>query len=117
MRDDWNKDTNRFDGEGEFLLAASAGEQILGVCGVNKDPYVAGSNIGRIRHLYVRPDSRQLGIGKALVHAAVSRAWPRFSVLRLRTDSKTAAEFYERLGWTKVESEVSATHVYEIKPP
>lgn len=42
-------------------------KKIVGVGGVNIDPYTSDINIGRIRHVYVLPAYRQKGVGKELL--------------------------------------------------
>src|SRR5688500_12943140 len=45
--------TNRFDRAGEVLFGATIGERLVGVCGLNRDPYLDDPRAGRVRHLYV----------------------------------------------------------------
>src|SRR5262249_10404426 len=51
--DDWAGGPNRFDRPGETLFGASVGGWLVGVCGLNVDPYAGGALVGRVRHLYV----------------------------------------------------------------
>jgi hypothetical protein len=52
IRDDWDAGTNRFDRPGEIVLEARAGARLVGICGLNRDPYAQSSDVGRVRHLY-----------------------------------------------------------------
>lgn len=49
----WQDGRNRFERSGEALFAARAGGRLVGVCGLNVDPYLDDSSVGRVRHLYV----------------------------------------------------------------
>jgi ribosomal protein S18 acetylase RimI-like enzyme len=76
---------------------------------VTRDPYIADTRIGRLRHVYVRPEIRRRGVGRALVAHLEARAAACYGSLRLRTDTEAASRFYERLGYEPVASP-SATH-------
>ena len=62
--DDWESGDNRFDRPGEALFAVVADGRVLGVCGLNIDPYLPGGRVGRVRHLYVAADSDAAGSGR-----------------------------------------------------
>ena len=93
----------------EFFLGATVDSHLVGIGGVTPDPYVQGPHVGRLRHLYVRPDVRGAAIGRALVARLEARAHQCYTLLRLRTDTAAAARFYERLGYTAV-IDPAATH-------
>jgi GNAT superfamily N-acetyltransferase len=101
LSDEWAAGANRFDQPGEALFAARVGERLVGVCGLNIDPYAADRWVGRVRHLYVLAEFRRLGVGRRLVEAVVASAQGRFASLRLRTESAEAAAFFERLGFRR----------------
>src|SRR5689334_25434208 len=69
LADEWAAGTNRFDRPGEALFAAWSGDALVGVCGLNADPYVADQLVGRVRRLYVLRAFRGRGVGKRLVGA------------------------------------------------
>ncbi len=79
---DWKTGANRFDRPGEALSIARKGapqsgsgsDRILGVCGLNCDPYIDSSQIGRVRRLYVMQDNRRQGIGQILVNRVIEVA-------------------------------------------
>jgi GNAT superfamily N-acetyltransferase len=58
----------------------------------------------------VRPDARRRGIGRRLVHELEQAAHQTFRALVLRTDTPTAARFYETLGYTPLPPGGTATH-------
>jgi len=112
--DEWRAGSNRFDRAGEILLAATLDARLLGVCGLNVDPYAADDRIGRVRHLYVLASWRRHGVGGQLVEEIIRRATGHFDVLRLRTQNPQAAGFYERLGFRRAFDDQFATHVMDI---
>jgi GNAT superfamily N-acetyltransferase len=116
LREDWDSGALRFSGPGEALFAAYAGDALLGLGGLTRDPYLRGDPAGRVRRLYVRRAARQHGAGRALVNAIVNGARPA-GYLRLRVRAPAAAFlFYERCGFLR-SVEPSATHVRPIDPP
>ena len=54
-RIEWESGANCFDLPGESLFVAIAEGLIVGICGMNKDPYLCDPLVGRLRHLYVHP--------------------------------------------------------------
>src|SRR5256885_12809431 len=89
--------------------------ELVGVCGLNIDPYAADDRIGRLRHLYVRSAFRRRGEGGHLVTKAIETARGRFEVLRLCTTNSPAAQFYEPLGFRPAEGATQdATHVMQL---
>jgi hypothetical protein len=46
------------DGLCEFFLGAVANDHLIAIRGVTPDPYLADPRIGRLRHVYVRPEER-----------------------------------------------------------
>src|SRR5262249_34136913 len=113
MRDDWDAGSNRFDRPGEILFEARVGVRLVGICGLNRDPYVHSSGVGRVRHLYVDPEFRRRGVGRALVSRIVECASPNFVRLRLRTWRGDADLFYVALGFRRVVGAPEVTHEME----
>ena len=111
--DEWATGANRFVGRGEALFGARIEERLVGVGGLNRDPYLRDLAVGRVRHLYVLAAFRRRGVGRQLVESIVAAARGVFRELRLRTDSEQAARFYERLGFRCVDSE-TATHAQTL---
>lgn len=108
--DDWEDGSNRFDRPGEVALEARHGSRLVGVGGLNRDPYLDAPGVGRIRHVYVSPDARSLGVGRVLVMSLVEYARGRFSTVRLRTGRTEASGFYLRLGFDEAPDQPDATH-------
>ena len=113
LRDAWASCENRFDRPGELLLTACIDGRLIGVGGLNRDPFAQDPGIGRLRHLYVAQSARRLGVGTVLVHRLLTHAASHFALIRLRTFSPDAAAFYARLGFQPT-GEADATHILPL---
>jgi GNAT superfamily N-acetyltransferase len=111
LTEEWASGVNRFDRPGEALFVARVGERVVGVCGLNVDPYAAAPRVGRVRHLYVLSGQRRLGVGRRLVSEVIEAARGRFDHLRLRTENPGAAQFYEAIGFRSSGATDNSTHV------
>ncbi len=114
---EWQEGKARFDRPGELLLAAYHGASIVAIGGLTADPYTEEPALGRLRHLYVRPDARRRGIGRRLVQALELAAQQTYRALVLRTDTEAAARFYEALGYMPLPVGGTATHRRELAIP
>lgn len=112
LRSEWDSRANRFDRDGEILLGAYRDERLVGIGGLNRDPYLPDGATGRIRHLYVLEGERRAGIGTALVERLLQHAVAHFDVVRLWSDH--AHRFYESLGFLPVDAP-KATHLLRIR--
>lgn len=90
---------NCFDKSGEVLLTASVQGIVVGICGLNRDPYFNDPKVGRLRHLYVQSVWRRRGVGRLLVTQIIHEANQHYQLLTLRTDTVAADEFYQQLGF------------------
>jgi len=117
LLDEWNAGVNRFDLPGEALFVAREADAVVGVCGLNVDPYVAlgtGPRVGRVRHLYVLSTRRRLGIGAQLLGEVLRAARGSFDRLRLRTSNPAAAALYARVGFRPAGEEPHSTHIIGV---
>jgi GNAT superfamily N-acetyltransferase len=112
---EWASGTNRFDRPGEALYAARVNGEIVGVCGLNVDPYTAEGRVGRVRHLYVMEAYRSHGIGRRLVAEVIEAARDSFDRLRLRTTNPEAARLYEALAFVPSAGEADCTHALDLR--
>ena len=115
--DEWETGANRFDRPGEDLFGAWLDGQLVGVCGLNIDPYAGNEHTGRVRHLYVLAAFRRRGIGRRLVLQIMEAARGRFSDLRLRTNDPAAARLYEALGFRFLPDSSDCTHTAKPATP
>jgi ribosomal protein S18 acetylase RimI-like enzyme len=111
LADEWASGAERFDRRGAVLLGAYDGARLVAVGGVTPDPSAGQSGFARLRHVYVLPEARRLGVGSRLVRALESEAaaW-YYHALVLRTDTDGAARFYEALGYDRFRPGGTATH-------
>ncbi|WP_257304716.1 GNAT family N-acetyltransferase [Geothrix campi] len=117
LRDEWYSSRNRFDQPGEAFFTARVQGQLVGVCGLSRDPYSVQAGVGRVRRLYVRKEFRRLGVGQQLVQAVVEVARKHFTLLSLRTDNPIASRFYERQGFHPISRLESCTHLLSLVAP
>jgi GNAT superfamily N-acetyltransferase len=114
LAEEWASGRNRFDRPGEALFGASLDRLLVGVCGLNIDPYANDPRVGRVRHLYVLTAHRRLGVGRQLVDAVVAAARGPFTTLRLSTTNPAAARFYESLRFRRHAGDAHCIHVLEL---
>jgi len=115
LMDEWADGTNRFEWPGESLFAAWVVGRLVGVCGLNVDPYAGDDRVGRVRHLYVLTSFRGRGVGRQLVLRVIDSAGSRFDRLRLRTNNEAAARLYMAIGFRADDEGSTCTHVLELR--
>lgn len=111
--DDWYSGANRFDRPGEKLWGLFIGKDLIGVGGLNIDPYSLIPKVGRVRHLYVQEAQRRKGYATLIMNKIMEEASYNFTVLRLFTDNAGASAFYERLGFERT-GEYKASHIITL---
>ncbi|WP_167350101.1 GNAT family N-acetyltransferase [Methylobacterium platani] len=109
----WASGANRFDQPGEIFLGLWQQDRLVGFGGLNRDPYTAEDDIGRLRHVYVLRSHRRRGLGALLVRYLLREAEGHFRIVRLRAASPDAAAFYRRLGFAEC-ADPAATHVVPV---
>jgi GNAT superfamily N-acetyltransferase len=114
LAEEWSSGRNRFDRPGEVLFGAGLDGRLVGVCGLNVDPYARDPRVGRLRHLYVLTAHRRLGVGGQLVGVVVGAAHGPFTTLRLSTSNPSAARLYESRGFRRQAGDAHCTHVMEL---
>jgi ribosomal protein S18 acetylase RimI-like enzyme len=97
-----------------FRIEYRGAGRLLGVCGLNVDPYAGDERVGRVRHLYVLSTCRGRGVGRQLVRRVIVAAQGRFDELRLRTNNPAAARLYEALGFRPSEDGRDYTHLSKL---
>ncbi|WP_448957606.1 GNAT family N-acetyltransferase [Klebsiella michiganensis] len=109
LAENWQNGENRFNAPGEKLLGAFAHGQLVGVCGLNIDPFSQQPRVGRIRHLYIAERHRRQGIGHQLLVSVITHSGSSFDFLNTHAPS-TAWSFYENLGFRPIYDEPRVTH-------
>ncbi len=115
LAEEWAGCRNRFDRPGEACFAALVDGRMVGVCGLNVDPYTTEPAVGRVRHLYVLSAYRKLGVGRRLVGEVIAAGRGPFGMLRLRTQDPAAARLYERMGFRRCVEIAECTHLMELR--
>lgn len=110
LRDEWTSGANCFRFPGEGLFQARRGGRLVGICGLNRDPYAAEISVGRVRRLFVAPDARRFGVARTLVSEVLREAQGQFAVLRTRTTTREGELLFEALGFQPTASVPEATH-------
>lgn len=100
--DEWRAGKS-FNKEGELLLGAFDNDKLVGIAGINQDPYLADPSIGRVRRFYISKDYRRKGVGKQLLTQIIEHGKTNFTKLTLRTETDRGAAFYEDSGFRKSE--------------
>ena len=113
LRDEWVSGANRFSLTGEALFEVWQDRRLVGVCGLNRDPYTGDPSVGRLRRLYVSTDSRRSGVGRALVMHVIESAGRNFETLRLRSQPG-AVNFFVAVGFEPVAGDPYATHSMDV---
>jgi GNAT superfamily N-acetyltransferase len=106
---EWATGANRFDRRGEVLCGAVEDGLLVAIGGLTVDPYLPSGDVGRIRRVYVRPEWRNGGVGRALVTALIAEARKSFAGVRLRAENAGAGRLYERIGFSPI-TDPNATH-------
>ncbi|WP_404407121.1 GNAT family N-acetyltransferase [Jeotgalibacillus malaysiensis] len=101
LENDYKDGTNRFLLEGEGLwYVMDPFNEVIAIGGLNSQGFLCGdSHIGRLRRFYVKRAERRNGIGTMLLHQIIVAAADSFDLIVLFTDTKEAAQFYERHGF------------------
>ncbi len=113
--EEWRAGKNRFDRQGEALYVVRVEHRLLGVCGLNRDPYAKNESTGRLRRLYVHPEHRRQGIGSLLVRQALLEAREQFDVVQLRTLDPHSAAFFVAIGFRMLEGDPAVTHRVDLR--
>ncbi|MGE6541375.1 GNAT family N-acetyltransferase [Bacillus luti] len=92
---------NTFNKTRECLYGIFQGEKLIGIGGLNEDPYTENNKIGRLRRFYISKDYRRIGIGNLLLNRLLSHAEKYFQIVVLHTDTKQGDAFYTANGFVR----------------
>lgn len=109
----WTNGRNRFDQPGEAFFIAEFEDKILAIGGRNICPYANDPQVARVRHLYVSPEWRHIGMGSAVLKHVLDMPAGMFHKICVRTMNPGARKFYERHGF-KYTGEGDTTHELEL---
>lgn len=111
---EYTNGANRFDQPGEALFGIYHRQQLIAIGGLNHDPYLQESGVGRVRHVYVLNAWRGQGVGRQLLQQIVAEAQGSYHLLTLRTFSEPAAKFYCAVDFVKEPAIQGATHHMDL---
>ncbi|MCQ6335283.1 MULTISPECIES: GNAT family N-acetyltransferase [Bacillus] len=101
---------NTFNKTGECLYGIFQGDMLIGVGGLNEDPYTKDNKIGRLRRFYISKDFRRIGLGNLLLNQLLCHAEKYFEVIVLHADTKEGDAFYTANGFVKEELYKGSSH-------
>ncbi|GAB6529351.1 GNAT family N-acetyltransferase [Bacillus cereus] len=107
---EYENELNTFNKSGECLYGIFQGEKLIGIGGLNADPYTENNKIGRLRRFYIAKDYRRIGLGKLLLNKLLSHTEKYFKVVVLHTDTKQGDVFYTANGFVKREVYKRSSH-------
>ncbi|SIQ66061.1 Acetyltransferase (GNAT) domain-containing protein [Bacillus cereus] len=111
---DYENKINIFNKTGECLYGIFQGEKLIGIGGLNKDPYTENNRIGRMRRFYIAKEYRRKGVGKLLLVRILSEAKKYFNIVVLHTDTEQGDKFYTSSGFVKGIKYVGASHYLNL---
>lgn len=96
---EWADGVQRFDGEGEALLAAYVDGDLAGFGGLTLEPASAPEPALRMRRLYVARAHRRRGVARALTSALLQEGLARARLITVHAGGGEAAAFWEAMGF------------------
>jgi GNAT superfamily N-acetyltransferase len=112
---DYKNGTNDFKKPSEALFGVFTDKGILiGIGGLNVDPYTTDQKVGRVRRFYVSKYFRRKGIGLILLNKIVIEAKKNFDILVLHTDTPQASQFYTSFGFLESSKYPKTTHFMKL---
>jgi N-acetylglutamate synthase-like GNAT family acetyltransferase len=109
LKDEWDSGSNRFSKSGEAIWEVRHDGKLIGIGGLNQDPYSDGESVGRVRRMYVSKIKRRSGAGRVIVEHALEHAASRFQSVRVRSTPE-AELFYDALGFARTDNVPDVTH-------
>ena len=110
---EYKNEINTFNKTVECLYGIFQGENLIGIGGLNVDPYTENNKIGRLRRFYISKDYRRTGLGNLLLNRLLSHAEKNFQIVVLHTDTKQGNAFYLANGFVRGDMYKGSSH-YKI---
>ena len=103
LTDSFHSGANRFERTGEGLWEARVQHDLVGVCGLNIDPFADDAeNAGRVRRLYVLPGHGRNGVASTVLDQVERHARGHHDILAVFTTDRRAQALYRSRGYTPV---------------
>ncbi|WIL45125.1 GNAT family N-acetyltransferase [Bacillus bombysepticus] len=105
---------NTFNKTGECLYGIFQGEKLIGIGGLNEDPYTINNKIGRIRRFYIAKKYRRKGLGRLLLVRIINDAKKHFNIVVLNTDTVQGDKFYTSSRFVKGTKYMGVSHYLNL---
>ena len=89
-------------------------EKLIGIGGLNEDPYTENNKIGRVRRFYIAKRIPKERSREVTVIANFKRCEKYFNIVVLHTDTEQGDKFYTSSGFVKGTKYVGASHYVNI---
>ncbi|HDR7618957.1 GNAT family N-acetyltransferase [Bacillus mycoides] len=114
LKNEYESKRNTFSKTGECLYGIFREDTLIGIGGLNQDPYTKNNKIGRLRRFYIAKDYRRKGLGKLLLGRILSDAKIYFTIVVLHTDTEQGDQFYISSGFAKGKMYVGTSHYLNL---
>jgi GNAT superfamily N-acetyltransferase len=105
----WVDGSERYDRDGERVLAAIAADEVVGIGALSRCPTVPDAL--RVRRFYVSPTWRRRGVARRLATTLLAFGFDHAETITCNAGaSDAAAPFWERLGFSRTDLD-GVTHV------
>ena len=112
MIDQWKTGQNRFSKSKEQLILYKDGERVVGIGGINEEPYIKESSYGRLRDVYVLKEYRRKRVASQIVEHLIEFGRKHYKAITLRVpDNAEASPFYESMGFLATQEIETVTHM------
>jgi GNAT superfamily N-acetyltransferase len=107
--DRWLDGSERYDRDGERVLAAIAADEVVGIGALSRCPTVPDAL--RVRRFYVSPAWRRRGVARRLATTLLASGFDHAETITCNAGaSDAAAPFWERMGFARTDI-TGVTHV------
>jgi GNAT superfamily N-acetyltransferase len=103
LADDWTSGAQRFDGDGQALLAAFLDGDLVGVGGITREPTVVTELALRMRRLFVSARARRAGVARAIASALAQEGFGHAALITAHAGNPGADAFWEAQGFRRVD--------------
>jgi GNAT superfamily N-acetyltransferase len=100
---DFESGAQRFDRDGESLLAAFVEGELAGIGGITHEPGETAEPALRMRRLYVAPSYRRGGVARAIASALAQEGFSHVALITVHAGNPGADAFWQAQGFTAVE--------------
>ncbi|PFM14801.1 GNAT family N-acetyltransferase [Bacillus cereus] len=114
LKSDYENKINTFNKTGECLYGIFQVEGLIGIGGLNEDPFTENNKIGRVRRFYIAKEYRRKGLGRLLLVRILNDAKKYFNIVVLHTDTEQGDKFYTSSGFVKGTKYVGASHYLNL---